>query len=198
MLFVSTAVILLHYLSIYSPPYMLFRSLARNPQLPYKRLVQMSAQLSNGASNGRIKDAVNGVSLHDLPKSNVFTQNLPPDPKFKTPSDSAKAPREDLGPRMVKGALYTYVRPEGTKNPELLGVSRTAIRDIGLKEGEEKSEEFKQMAAGNKFYWDEKSGAGIYPWAQCYGGRIIFVNRTSLVELLNFFLGWQLYVGLSD
>lgn len=186
MLFLSTVVILLHYLSIYSPPYMLLRSLARSPQIPCKRLVQMSTQLSNGAANGSSNSAPHGVSLHDLPKSNVFTQNLPPDPKFKTPSESAKTPRADIGPRMVKGALYTYVGPEATEHPELLGVSRSAMRDIGLKEGEENSEEFKQMAAGNKIYWDEGSETGIYSWAQCYGGTFLFVEKTEAMEIMIF------------
>ncbi len=193
MLFMSTVVILLHYLSIYSPSYMLFRSLARRPQLPYKRLAQMTAQLSNGATNGTSIGTFDGVSLHDLPKSNVFTRNLPPDPEFKTPSDSAKAPRGKLGPRMVKGALYTYVRPEGTANPELLGVSRSAMRDIGLKEGEEKSEEFKQMVAGNKIYWDENSERGIYPWAQCYGGMVLFGPIFQNHKGTDLSAGWQLY-----
>ena len=76
---------------------------------------------------------------------------------------------------MVKGALYTYVRPEETENPELLGTCRTAMHDIGLKEGEENTEEFKNMVAGNKIFWDNKSEEGIYSWAQCYGG-----DRTSL------------------
>ncbi len=177
MLFISTVVILLHYLSIYSPPYMLLRSLAHRPQLPYRRIAQMTAQLSNGVTNGSTNGTFDGVSLHDLPKSNVFTQNLPPDPRFKTPSESAKAPPRDLGPRMVKGALYTYVRPEGTENPELLGVSRTAMRDIGIKEGGEESEEFKQVIAGNKIYWDEKSETGTYPWAQCYGGTALLESE---------------------
>ena len=184
MLTVSTIVILLHYLTIYSPLYMLFRSLACSPQIPYKRLALMTAQLSNGAANGSSNGAFHGASLHDLPKSNIFTRNLPPDPKFKTPSESAKTPRADIGPRMVKSALYTYVRPEVTKNPELLGVSRTAMRDIGLKEGEEKSEEFKQIIAGNKIYWDEESETGIYPWAQCYGGTIFFVQKIAAIEIL--------------
>ena len=154
---------------------MILRSFTRRPQAPYQRLAQMTAQLSNGTINGSSNGISPGVSLHDLPKSNVFTQNLPPDPDFKTPSESAKAPREKLGPRMVKGALYTYVRPEGAENPELLGVSRTAMKDIGIMAGEEESEEFKQVVAGNKIYWDEKSETGIYPWAQCYGGTILFV-----------------------
>lgn len=71
---------------------------------------------------------------------------------------------------MVKGALYTYVRPEKSEEPELLAVGERAMRDVGLKPGEEKTEEFKELVAGNKFFWDEESGEGIYPWAQCYGG----------------------------
>ena len=109
-------------------------------------------------------------TLEDLPKSNVFTTKLPPDPKFKTPSLSYKATRENLGPRMVRGALYTYVRPEGTESPELLAVSHSAMRDIGLKEGEEKTQDFKDLVAGNKIFWDPETETGIYPWAQCYGG----------------------------
>ncbi|KAL8964967.1 MAG: hypothetical protein Q9183_004110 [Haloplaca sp. 2 TL-2023] len=71
---------------------------------------------------------------------------------------------------MVKGALFTYVRPEETTEPELLGVSRAAMRDIGLNDGEENTSEFKAMVAGNKMYWDPSTEKGIYPWAQCYGG----------------------------
>ena len=71
---------------------------------------------------------------------------------------------------MVKGALYTFVRPEHSESPELLSVSHTAMEDIGLKVGEEETEDFQRLVAGNKFYWDEKTEEGIYPWAQCYGG----------------------------
>lgn len=134
----------------------------------------MTAQLSNSASGGAAESTRNeafaGLALKDLPKSNDFTTSLPPDPAFKTPSDSDKASREDLGPRMVKGALYTYVRPEKTENPELLGVSWNGMRDIGLKKGEEKIQEFKQLMAGNRIFWDDETETGIYPWAQCYGG----------------------------
>lgn len=149
---------------------MLLRTLTHRPNLQYLYLAQMTAHISNGATNGINNGTFAGVSLQDLPKSNTFTASLPPDPEFKTPADSHKAPRLGLGPRMVKGALYTYVRPEETEKPELLGVSRTAMRDIGLKEGEEKTEEFKSMVAGNKIFWDIENETGIYPWAQCYGG----------------------------
>ena len=70
---------------------------------------------------------------------------------------------------MVRDALYTFVRPEPTEEPELLGVSSRALQDLGLAESERESEELREVVAGNKYYWTEEEG-GIYPWAQCYGG----------------------------
>ena len=130
----------------------------------------MSAHLSGTALNGGSSGVTSGASLADLPKSSVFTSELPPDPQYQTPISSHKAPRDDLGPRIVKGALYTFVRPEHAESPELLGISQTAMNDIGLRLGEEETEDFKQLVAGNKLFWDEKTEKGIYPWAQCYGG----------------------------
>lgn len=126
------------------------------------RLGQMASHLSSSSSAG--------TSLADLPKSNVFTSKLPPDPAFETPESSHKAPRETLGPRMVKGALFTYVRPEPVDETELLGVSSKAMEDLGLKPREEQTPQFQALVAGNKIWWDEEKG-GIYPWAQCYGGK---------------------------
>jgi hypothetical protein len=128
------------------------------PPSARNRLIQM-AHLSTA-----------GTSLAELPKSNVFTSKLPPDPAFDTPESSHKAPRETLGPRMVKGALFTYVRPEQTDEPELLGVSSKAMKDLGLKPGEEQTSRFKALVAGNEIWWNEEQG-GVYPWAQCYGGQ---------------------------
>ena len=71
---------------------------------------------------------------------------------------------------MVKNALFTYVRPEEKEGAELYGVSRQAMRDIGLKRGEEETEDFQKLVAGNKILWDPETTEGIYPWAQCYGG----------------------------
>jgi uncharacterized protein YdiU (UPF0061 family) len=109
------------------------------------------------------------MSLADLPKSNVFTSKLPVDPAFETPEASHQAARQTLGPRMVKGALFTYVRPEPVEKPELLGVSPRAMADLGLKPGEEQTPSFQALVAGNEFAWTEENG-GVYPWAQCYGG----------------------------
>ena len=151
---------------------MIARALAHRFRFSAPSVARMSTHLSNGAANGVGTGDFPGVSLHDLPKSDVFTNSLPPDAKFEKPAVSHAAPREQLGPRMVKGALYTYVRPEGTQDPELLAVSKAAMKDIGLKEGEEHTEEFKSMVAGNSIFWDPATGQGIYPWAQCYGGSI--------------------------
>ena len=133
------------------------------------RLAQMAAHLSNGsATNGT---AYIGTSLADLPKSWNFTSSLPPDSKFPTPAASHKTPREDIRPRQVKGALFTWVRPEEAEEPELLAISPTAMKDLGIREGEEKTEDFKQTVAGNRLLgWDAAKEEGGYPWAQCYGG----------------------------
>jgi serine/tyrosine/threonine adenylyltransferase len=113
-----------------------------------------------------------GTTLAELPKSWHFTSSLPADPLFPTPADSHKTPRDQIGPRQVRGALFTWVRPEKQKEPELLAVSPAAMRDVGLKPSEAETEEFKETVVGNKIHgWDEEtlSGPG-YPWAQCYGG----------------------------
>lgn len=113
-----------------------------------------------------------GTTLAALPKSWHFTSSLPADPLFPTPADSHKTPRDQIGPRQVRGALFTWVRPEKQKEPELLAVSPAAMRDLGLAPFEAETEEFKETVVGNKIHgWDEGtlSGPG-YPWAQCYGG----------------------------
>lgn len=112
-----------------------------------------------------------GVPLKDLPKTWHFTESLPADSIFPTPADSHKTPREQIGPRQVRGALFTWVRPEEQKDPELLCVSPAALRDLGIQKGEDKTEDFRQLVSGNKLYgWDEEKQQGGYPWAQCYGG----------------------------
>jgi uncharacterized protein YdiU (UPF0061 family) len=127
------------------------------------------AAANNSASSSQADE---GVTLAALPKSWHFTSALPADPLFPTPADSHKAAREDLGPRKVRGALFTWVRPEIQKDPELLAVSPAAMRDLGLAQSEAETDDFKETVAGNKMHgWDSEtlSGPG-YPWAQCYGG----------------------------
>lgn len=110
-------------------------------------------------------------SLQDLDKSWRFTQSLPPDALYPTPAASHKTPRDQLGPRQVRGALFTWVRPEQQKDPELLAVSPAALRDLGIKKDEATTQDFGEFVAGNRIYgWDEDKLDGGYPWAQCYGG----------------------------
>lgn len=139
----------------------------------------MSSHLSNG-HNGAHGDNVARLSIKDLPKSDNFTSHLPADAAFPTPSDSHRAPREKLGPRIVRGAAYTYVRPETVANPELLSVSAAAMRDIGIKEEDQETNDFKEMVCGNKIVtWDPEKKEGIYPWAHCYGGKDYSVEARS-------------------
>lgn len=132
------------------------------------RFAQMSSHITNSASS---QGPSRGVALKDLPKSWNFTANLPADSAFPSPAISHKTPRDDLGPRMVKGALFTWVRPEEAVDPELLGVSTEALKDLGIKPEEAETEEFRQLVAGNRLLgWNEDKQEGGYPWAQCYGG----------------------------
>ncbi|MCJ1285367.1 hypothetical protein MMC26_004707 [Xylographa opegraphella] len=131
----------------------------------------MNGHFASSATNGLKQSKTNeGVSIADLPKSNIFTSNLPADEKFPTPLSSYNAPRNALGPRMVKNATYTYVRPEEVEEPELLAVSPRALQDIGLHPSEATSADFTALVAGNKILWDPSTQTGIYSWAQCYGG----------------------------
>jgi uncharacterized protein YdiU (UPF0061 family) len=123
------------------------------------------AQLTNSSGTSE------GSTLADLPKSWTFTTNLPADKLFPTPADSHQTPRGDISPRQVRDALFTWVRPVETKDPELLAVSPAALKDLGILPSEAKTEDFRQLVAGNKLLgWNEEKQTGGYPWAQCYGG----------------------------
>lgn len=152
-------------------------SLPRLSKLPIvpttRRISSMTA--SAGADGPPAAAAAKGAtSIADLPKSWTFTSSLPPDPAYPTPQDSHKTPRDEIVPRQVRGALFTWVRPEQQTNPELLAVSPAALRDLGLSPSAAQTEEFRQTAAGNVLHgWDEARGEEPgqgYPWAQCYGG----------------------------
>ncbi|KAF4126426.1 Uncharacterized conserved protein YdiU, UPF0061 family [Geosmithia morbida] len=113
-----------------------------------------------------------GVSVRDLPKTWRFTEALPADPAFPTPADSHKLPRDEFNPRQVTGAMYTWVRPDRQKNPELLSASPAALRDLGIAADQVPTQDFLDLVSGNRLYgWDEEKLEGEgYPWAQCYGG----------------------------
>lgn len=135
-----------------------------------RRTIQMANHMSNGHTNGTQKT----FSIRDLPKTNTYTQKLPPDPEYPTPASSHSAERQNLGPRLVKSAAYTFVRPQPFKRSELVGVSKRALEDLGIDPSTVDSEDFKQTVAGEKIITledgKEPGEKDIYPWAQCYGG----------------------------
>ncbi|OTA65199.1 UPF0061-domain-containing protein [Hypoxylon sp. EC38] len=130
----------------------------------------MASQFStNSATNSATNTT--GLSINEIPKSWTFTSKLPADSLFPTPADSHKTPRDQIVPRQVREAIFTWVRPQPVDKPELLAVSPAAMRDLGIREGDEKTEDFVNTVAGNKLQgWDEEKLEGGYPWAQCYGG----------------------------
>lgn len=91
------------------------------------------------------------------------------DSEYPTPESSCNAPRQALGPRQVREAMFTWVTPEGGEpNPEVLAVSEDAMKTLGLKLEQANREEFKHLMAGNR------TVDGIMPWAAVYGGMIFF------------------------
>nr|POE93008.1 upf0061 protein [Quercus suber] len=149
----------------------MLRSNAR-PKALQARLAQMANHMSNGHTQGPSSKTFN---IRDLPKTNNFTQKLPPDQDYPTPASSHAAERTKLGPRMVRNAAYTFVRPEHIETPELLGVSQAALRDLAIDPESVKSDDFVQTVAGNRIITlqddaREPADGDVYPWAQCYGG----------------------------
>ncbi|KAK8861937.1 UPF0061-domain-containing protein [Apiospora arundinis] len=137
-----------------------------------------SAQAGGGGGGGPVA-AAGAASINDIPKTWTFTSKLPADSIFPTPADSHKTPREQIGPRQVRDALFTWVRPQPVEKPELLAVSPAALRDLGIDPAtvRDSTDDFVNTVAGNKIQgWDaegsktaDAEGRG-YPWAQCYGG----------------------------
>ena len=118
------------------------------------RVTQMASHLSNGQTNG----VHTGTSIRDLPKSSTFTSRLPADQDFPTPTSSHKTPRNEIGPKLVRNALFTYVRPETNEDPKLLGTSKRALKDLGISEDDVKTQDFLDTVSGNKILtWDEQN-----------------------------------------
>lgn len=142
-------------------------TLRSRPQALRSRVAQMANHLST--TNGT---QLRQFNIRDLPKSNNFTQKLPPDEQYPTPTASHNEERRKLGPRLVRNAAYTYVRPEPFEKTELVGVSRTALKDLGIDPKSVEEEDFKDTVSGNQIITidGEPKDGDIYPWAQCYGG----------------------------
>jgi len=117
-------------------------------------MLQSSSETTNGNA-----PSFTGVSLEALPKSHVFTANLPPDPVMPTPEFSKTAPKQHLRvSRPVRSALFTWVAPEPNENPQLLATSSKAAADLGLDMKETETTDFLALMSGNKIYEQH------YPW----------------------------------
>lgn len=106
-------------------------------------------------------------AVQDLPRTSVFTDSLPPDQKYPTANSSHAADRSDLGPRLVNGALYTFVRPDPPGRSELLATSPAALRDLAIDPDTVRNPEFLDLVSGREILHGDQP---VYPWAQCYGG----------------------------
>ena len=173
LVYLSPLLLFLLYWYIETDLLMLSRTLRTRPP------ANISARLAHMANHTSIaSNRENGqrqtFNIRDLPKSNNFTQKLPPDPQYPTPASSHNEDRAKLGPRLVREAAYTYVRPDGFEKSELVGVSQAALRDLAIDPATVDSEEFKDTVAGRKILTlengTEPGDNDIYPWAQCYGG----------------------------
>lgn len=150
--------------------FMLRQAVRTRPHPISPRLTQMANHFSNGAANGSQQT----FSIRDLPKSNNFTQKLPPDAQYPSPASSHQTERSKLGPRLVREAAYTFVRPDSFGKTELVGVSKAALKDLAIDPAAVETEDFKDTVAGKKIITledgQDPGEKDIYPWAQCYGG----------------------------
>ncbi|PQJ76311.1 protein adenylyltransferase SelO [Polaribacter glomeratus] len=67
--------------------------------------------------------------------------------------------------RQVTEAVFSFVNPKKTKNPEVLHVSQEMASALHISEEETKSEFFKNIVTGNEVYPNTK------PYSMCYGGH---------------------------
>jgi len=142
----------------------LLRSSAQDYIPQFEILLKMPSipginQAVNGETANGYSSQWQGTTLAALPKSHVFTQNLPPDPLIPSPEASKEAPQVQLRTsRPVRSALFTWVAPEKNENPQVLATSWKAMKDLGLNPGEAETEDFKSLMGGNKIYEEH------YPW----------------------------------
>jgi len=138
------------------------------------RIAGMAQQLNTAAYAPAASERQKLFTIEVLPKSNNFTQKLPPDADYPTPTSSHQAERKRLGPRQVRSAAYTFVRPEPLQRPELVATSPAALRDLAIDPASVTSEAFRGAVSGERIITvaegSDPTDLDVYPWAQCYGG----------------------------
>lgn len=89
----------------------------------------------------------------DLTFDNQFSSQLPVDEELTN------------FPRQVHQAVFSWVRPKSTENPQLLAVSAEVAEVLGLNGKQLGSDDFLQFFSGNKVPKE------VSPYAMCYGGH---------------------------
>jgi serine/tyrosine/threonine adenylyltransferase len=84
---------------------------------------------------------------------NTFVNELPADPILENTR------------RQVENAVYSFVSPKKTAQPEVLHVSKEMASELGISEEETHSEFFKNIVTGNEIY------PQTTPFAMCYAGH---------------------------
>jgi len=84
---------------------------------------------------------------------NTFTENLPSDKILENSR------------RQVSEAVFSFVNPKKTENPEVIHISEEMLQELGITKEESKSEFLKNIVTGNEIYPNTK------PFAMCYGGH---------------------------
>jgi uncharacterized protein YdiU (UPF0061 family) len=92
-------------------------------------------------------------SLDALSFDNRFVRDLPADPEMANYC------------RQIQGACYSRVQPAKVAQPQLVAYAWEVAHELGLERSACESADFAEVFAGNRL------GAGMDPYAMCYGGH---------------------------
>mgnify|MGYP000663400256 CR=1 FL=1 len=85
--------------------------------------------------------------------NNQFTLKLPADPQ------------QQVFPRQVEGAAFSYVEPQQTKQPSLVSINKPLALELGFTEEDLSNDDMAAVLTGNKII------GGMQPYAMNYGGH---------------------------
>lgn len=80
---------------------------------------------------------------------------------LKLPADR----QEDIFPRQVEGAAYSYVTPQKTKQPSLVSINKALALQLGFTKEVLSNEKIAEVLTGNQII------TGMQPYAMNYGGH---------------------------
>jgi uncharacterized protein YdiU (UPF0061 family) len=108
------------------------------------------------------------MPLANLKRTASFTRYLTADSAVPTVEAAKTSGPELLRQARAVSGSFTWLSPERIDDHEqqyeLVGVSSSALEDLGVEEGDEKTSQFLDIVAGKHIFDD------TYPWAQAYAG----------------------------